>query len=184
MSNRTAGLISASSVHCSWHRRGMYSCAVKSGSYHRTMQSIATKYLPIPSARWLPLSAETVPRPVHHKTGPGHPAPPHPEDNCRSDQRAGAVGSTGSPSPWRLRTGLRSLLRPANGDTGGLHNPVGLTRIRQDMKGYLPEERPLEGIQGALKRNYGSTSLVGKRNVFHGIQFFLYHTTDGDSHQK
>jgi hypothetical protein len=26
------------------------------------MQSIATKYLPIPSARWLPLSAETVPR--------------------------------------------------------------------------------------------------------------------------
>jgi hypothetical protein len=26
------------------------------------MQFIATKYLPIPSARWLPLSAETVPR--------------------------------------------------------------------------------------------------------------------------
>jgi hypothetical protein len=24
---------------------------------------------------------------VHHKTGPGHPAPPHPEDSRRSDQR-------------------------------------------------------------------------------------------------
>jgi len=53
------------------------------------------------------------------------------------------------------------------------------------MKGYIPEERTIEGIQVALKRNYGSTILVDKRNVFHFIQFFLkYYTIDGDSHQK
>ena len=43
------------------------------------------------------------------------------------------------------------------------------------MKGYLPEERPLEGIQGALKRNYGSTRLLVR--AMYSMVFNFFYTT-------
>ena len=43
------------------------------------------------------------------------------------------------------------------------------------MNGYLPEERPLEGIQGVLNRNYGSTHLL-VREMYSRVFNFFYTT--------
>ena len=141
MSNHAAVTTFASSAHCSWQRRGTCSCAVKSGSCHRT-QSIAMKYLPIPSARWLPLSAETVPRVFTTKQVtdiPLHLIPKTIADLIKG-RRSPLYRITVT---MAFKNGLRWLLRPANGNTGGLHHGTPSTRTRsygRPNRRHLPKK--------------------------------------------